>query len=313
MDKEFLYRYFNRETSEEEEAILADWIDQSNGNKNIFQKEHEYYNMMLLVGEKKQFSTSPKTRLFLVWIKEFAKIASVVIIMIIFGYFYQTRNITDLAAPTSKINVPPGQRVNVILPDGTGVTINAMSEIEYPSLFANGERRIKLTGEAFFDVVHDNNKPFIVETYEYDIVVLGTKFNVESYRDKDIFTTSLLEGKVKIVNKENSHVFTTLESNQQVKSINNTLKITSIEDYDILRWREGLICFKNKPFKLLMEQFEKYFDVEIVINNNKLLERQLSGKIRINDGIENALRIIQKNTAFSYKFDSDKENVIYIN
>ncbi|MBB4038288.1 ferric-dicitrate binding protein FerR (iron transport regulator) [Dysgonomonas hofstadii] len=313
MDNKVLYRYFNRETSESEEKLIANWLDESFDNQGIFQKEREYYNMSLLLGQKEQtIIHTPKRRFIPNWLKEVAKVAAVMLLTIGIGLYYLSVTKGDPSQAMHAINVPAGQRTNVILSDGTQICINAQSRLEYPSSFAEGDRRVKLTGEAYFNVAHDEDKPFIVEAGEYHIEVLGTSFNVESYPGENDFSTSLLEGKVKILNKNNEKEQVILEPNQQAKLINNKLAIAPIEDFDVLRWREGLICFKNKPFKELMEQFEKYYDVRIIIENDKLLEHELSGKIRVNDGVEHALRVIQKNTPFSYSFDNKLENVIYI-
>lgn len=312
MEQDILYRYFNRDASEQEEIKIAAWLDESEEHRAIFAKERNKYNMILLLANEKDISK--KKHIFYIpnWAKETLKIASIILIMIGIGFYYQNRMEDKLLAAMNVITVPPGQRANVVLPDGTHICLNAKSRLEYPSSFVKGSRKVKLTGEAYFNVSHDENNPFIVETQNCDVEVLGTTFNIESYPESNIFSTALIEGRVKVTDKKDIARPVILEPNQQVRLINNRLEVNDIEDFDVLRWREGLICFKNKPFKQLIEQFEKYYDVRIIIENEKLLKHELSGKIRINDGIEHALRVIQKNTSFSYDRDPKLENVIYI-
>ena len=96
------------------------------------------------------------------------------------------------------ITVPAGQRINITLADGTNVWLNARTTIQYPITFNEKERLVKLDGEAYFDVTKDKNKPFIVQTNNYNVEVLGTKFDVDSYSETEIFETTLMEGSVRI-------------------------------------------------------------------------------------------------------------------
>lgn len=312
MQQDLLYKYFNRETTPQEEEDIAKWLDEASENSTIFQKERHKYNMILLLSKDEQLQSRKKIRFIPNWLKEIGKIAAVVMIMFSIGYYYQSSMQDKHSSAMNVVSVPAGQRVNLVLPDGTHICMNAKSRLEYPSIFVGESRRVKLTGEAFFNVIHNNGNAFIVETPDCEVEVLGTSFNIEAYPESNAFATALLEGSVKITNKKDPAKPIILEPNQQVRLVNEKLEISDIQDFDVLRWREGLICFKNKPFKQLIEQFEKYYDVRIIIENNKLLEHELSGKIRITDGIEHALRVIQKNTSFSYTRDSKLENVIYI-
>ena len=103
---------------------------------------------------------------------------------------------TPIALQT--ITVPAGQRINITLADGTNVWLNARTTIQYPITFNEKERLVKLDGEAYFDVTKDKSKPFIVQTNNYNVEVLGTKFDVDSYSETEIFETTLMEGSVRI-------------------------------------------------------------------------------------------------------------------
>ena len=95
---------------------------------------------------------------------------------------------TPIALQT--ITVPAGQRINITLADGTNVWLNARTTIQYPITFNEKERLVKLDGEAYFDVTKDKSKPFIVQTNNYNVEVLGTKFDVDSYSETEIFETT---------------------------------------------------------------------------------------------------------------------------
>ena len=164
---------------------------------------------------------------------------------------------------------------------------------------------------AYFEVTHNDDKPFVVQTNKCNVEVLGTKFNVEAYSDSEDFCTSLMEGSVRVSDKGNPSESLVLAPNQQVSWINGHLQSKPIADFDPFRWKEGLICFKSMHFKELMSRFEKCYGIHIIIENPKLADYICSGKFRISDGIDKALRILQKDAKYTFERNKD-ESVIYI-
>lgn len=312
MNKNTLWLFFNRELSGEEEADVLDWLDQSDVNKDIFEKERSYYNMIVLLGKDEKLAEEKPKKRSMTWLVELAKIAAVVTIMLSIGFVYKHRTESLLLASTNTISVPAGQHVNILLPDGSKVSMNSQSEIKYPSSFVGDERRVVLSGEAYFEVVHDAGKPFIVETQKCNIEVLGTTFNVDAYPNSDRFATSLIEGMVKISDNKNSQQQVTLKPNEQLELIDNKFIVSPIRNYELFQWREGLISFNDTRFDELMKLFEKYYGVQISIENKDFFSTELSGKIRINDGLDHALRVLQKNSRFHYQFDKDDDSKVYI-
>ena len=141
--------------------------------------------------------------------------------------------------------------------------------------------------------------------------MLGTKFNVEAYSDSEDFNTALMEGSVKIINNKNPSGTVLLSPNHMATLKNGKLSASPISDFDVYRWKEGLICFRNMNFEQLMLRFEKCYGIRIVIENKTLVNYVCSGKFRISDGIDNALRILQKDAKYSFERNKD-ESVIYI-
>ena len=101
------------------------------------------------------------------------------------------------------VSVPAGQRTHLTLPDGTTVWLNARTTLSYPTSFNSNERTVFLQGEAYFEVSKNRHKPFIVQTQQYNIEVLGTKFDVEAYPDSKNFETTLMQGSVKVSSPQN--------------------------------------------------------------------------------------------------------------
>ena len=313
MEKEILYKFFDGRASKEEKEAVRLWLKDSKDHEKELFKEREFFDATILsekiaqMEEKKE----PDRPFINVALREFLKIAAVVAIMLVGSvYFYQSR-MAKLALTMNTITASAGQRVNVTLPDGTKVWLNARSEMQYPAVFIGSIRRVKLIGEAYFEVKHDKHSPFIVQTKRCNIKVLGTKFNVEAYDDSNDFCTSLMQGSVEVSDNRNHSSRVILEPNYQVSIVNGQLKTEAIQDYDLFRWREGLICFKDVTFEQLMVRFEKCYGIHVSIQNDKVKTYVCSGKFRISDGIDNALRILQKDARYTFVRDEDN-TTIYI-
>ena len=216
---------------------------------------------------------------------------------------------TPIALQT--ITVPAGQRINITLADGTNVWLNARTTIQYPITFNEKERLVKLDGEAYFDVTKDKSKPFIVQTDNYNVEVLGTQFDVNAYSETGEFETTLMSGSVKVASASDSTQKITLKPNNKVFLQDGKLHVTAVDDYNPYRWKEGLICFKNETFTSIMKDFEKYYGLTIQVKNKNVFKYVYTGKFRQTDGIDYALRVLQKDIKFTYQRD-DENQIIYI-
>lgn len=313
MNKDILYRFFEGTASYEEEKEVREWMEKSTENAKEFFHERKLFDTMILLGNAKteKLKKSIIRRPIPAYFKEIAKIAALVAITLSLSWLYQQAKLDNIAKSENIITVPAGQRVNITLPDGTNVWLNSRTVIQYPSLFRGGKREIKLNGEAYFEVHHDTSNPFIVHTDKCDIEVLGTTFNVEAYGDSEEFNTSLLKGSVKIIDKSNPTNQVILKPNTRVNMQDGKLNVEKISEYDSFRWKDGLISFKQMEFKELIAEFEKCYGIKIVIQNAQIEHNVLSGKFRYTDGIDYALRILQKDVSFT--FERNKEgNVIYL-
>ena len=183
--------------------------------------------------------------------------------------------------------------------------------MRYPASFTKGKREVTLDGEGYFEVAKDLKRPFVVQTDKYDIQVLGTKFNVEAYNDTPLFSTALMEGSIQISDKTEPSNITLLHSQQKANSINGQLVVEKIQNYDIYRWRDGLLCFEHIAFNDLMKEFEKTYEIQI-INENKNLDNYIcSGKFRISDGVDFILQVLQRDVKFRFQ-RNENNTIIYI-
>ena len=247
-------------------------------------------------------------------IRESLKIAAAISVLLV-SALYISNNVGK-SAPVlemNKIVVPPGQRANLTLSDGTNVWLNACSEMTYPASFSEDIRRVSLKGEAYFDVSKDLEHPFVVQTKKCDIKVLGTEFNVrvnEAESDCE-FSAALLEGSIELTNKMEPGSSIRLASMQKAEWTGGKMVVESIRNLDDYRWKEGLICFEDIRFADLMKRFEKTYDIRIVIQNKSLHDYKCSGKCRVSDGVDFILQVLQRSTRFTFS-RSDDNTIIYI-
>lgn len=166
----------------------------------------------------------------------------------------------------NKISTPKGRQFHVQLPDGTDVWLNAASTIRYPTAFTGKERLVEVTGEAYFEVAENAERPFIVNANNRaKIEVLGTHFNVNAYGNEESLNTTLLEGTVRIsANGSNA----LLKPGEQAV-LKDQLNIVSNADTDkILAWKNGLFNFEGMRLRQVMRQLERWYDIEVVYENN---------------------------------------------
>ena len=313
MNKDILYKFFEGNASFEEEAAVKQWMEESAENRLAFLKERKLFDAMLLLGNeeiikngKKRFSinlSSLRTELI--------KIAAVVAITLGGSYFYYQSSLEKELMAMQTITVPAGQRINITLVDGTNVWLNARTSLSYPVKFGKNNRQVVLDGEAYFDVTKDKSKPFIVQTDNYNVEVLGTQFDVNAYSETGEFETTLMSGSVKVASASDSTQKITLKPNNKVFLQDGKLHVTAVDDYNPYRWKEGLICFKNETFTSIMKDFEKYYGLTIQVKNKNVFKYVYTGKLRQTDGIDYALRVLQKDIKFTYQRD-DENQIIYI-
>lgn len=207
------------------------------------------------------------------------------------------------------MTVPAGQRAQITLADGTKVWLNVQPTLTYSHDFGRNERNVELDGGAYFEVAKNKEIPFYVNTETNQVRVVETHFNVCAYRGSNEFTTTLLEGIVDIYAKGSEHSLTRLGVNEVFIFWDGKFRKERFTDFDYLRWKDGLYCFDDTPFNLLLGKLEKYYKVKIVVENPKVLNYRCTGKFKDQDGVEHVLKVIQKDHSFIYSISAEKDSI----
>lgn len=306
MNKELLHKYFAGEATEEEERQIIDWTQASSGNYQYYLKERKWWNAILVNSTTDVSLKEIPRRTVNIWM--LSTIAASIALLFVLTQWLRPGSISD--EKWQSVWVPPGQRAQITLDDGTRVWLNSRSTLSFPTSFVADKRTVKLNGEGFFEVKKDNEHPFIVQTGKYNIEVLGTSFNVLAYQDHEVFETSLLNGSVMVrPTKHNVHAII-LKPNEKAFESSGELRIMQIDNYDHFRWKEGLICLDDERFEDLINKFALYFDIRIIIENPELSGYRCTGKFRQSDGVDYALKVLQAEMKFTYTRNNDLNEII---
>lgn len=313
METEILYNYLKGRTTSDEETRIAEWLAADPKNQQEMEAVRFLFDGSELYGDS--LHTARKVSL-VSWrpvMRRVAQLAAAVVIAVGAGLLANRHSLGELREMHNSIYVPAGQRMELTLADGTHVWLNSESRLEYPVLFAEDVRRVKLTGEALFEVAHDKSHPFVVETFASDIRVLGTKFDVNADDEHRKFSTTLLEGAVQISNRLNpGQGNIIMQPNEKVDLIGDYLYAYKIDDCDSPCWMNGLLDITGLSFAELMEKMEQAFAVRVVIERSAMPSTAgMGGKIRINAGVDNAFKWLHSVLDFEYEIN-ETDNTITI-
>jgi len=197
-----------------------------------------------------------------------------------------------------------GERSQVVLPDGTKVWLNSSSSVEYVAPFFSRQRRVKMEGEAYFEVEHDRRAPFVVSTNGLDIEVLGTRFNIRNDDSDHRITTVLLEGAVKAYASGDEKAAVRLRPSQQLVFDTRTgaMRLTDEPSADrSINWIDGRFCFEHDTFGEIVAELKRYYNVDIRFMDEALRSERFSGDFRVEDGIYHIMSVLQLTYKFTYK------------
>jgi len=204
---------------------------------------------------------------------------------------------------------PNGVRSQLVLSDGSKVYLNAGSRIEYPSQFTGDSRNVTLTGEAYFEVAHDSQRPFRVNANDFFVEVLGTKFNINAHQ---INTVALLEGSVRVT-KNATNVDTILRPGKQAKIGENDdeISVSSFDELKVFGWTSGKLVFDDASFDEVISRLERWYGIQIFVNNRPVdIDWSYNGQFD-NETLKNVLLNLNTVREFDYKISGDSVDIVF--
>ncbi|APZ45937.1 hypothetical protein BW723_06365 [Polaribacter reichenbachii] len=227
---------------------------------------------------------------------------------------YNSAQITKPEIAYNYLTIPRGGQFFIKLSDGTKVWLNSDSKLKYPVTFVkNQTRKVELVyGEAYFNVspsINHNGARFLVVNKNQEIEVLGTEFNIKSYKDDFNTATTLVEGKVTLnYEGKKQHLIPNQQSYLDYKT--NTLTLKKVDVYNEISWKEGVFSFENKPLKDIMKVLARWYDMRVTFDNKNSQNIEFNGVLDKNQSIEEVLNIIKNFKVINNYIIKNKEVII---
>lgn len=289
-----LLRYIKGEVSEEERSYVDAWLDTDADNERILlQTARIYYanhtmeriasRDPLFAYEKLDRRLTKRARVY--WLKRFSVVAACVIA--VFGlstfisYIRGGLSIRDPRYMTLEANA--GMRTHFNLPDGTVVYLNSGSSLSYPVPYDPKERKVSLSGEAYFKVAPNTEQPFVVSTFEdrHKVRVLGTEFNVQAYEEDHTVSTTLVNGAVnlEVINKSGTTIYKRLSPSEKVVCDldKGEISVRKINTMHETAWMDGKLVFEDTPLPEAIKKMSYYYNVEFEIQDEDIKSYCLTG------------------------------------
>jgi transmembrane sensor len=323
-DKEYIEkliaRYLNVNCTSKEQLELKDWIGESPDHKREFLSLKDIWDSSLAIkdrsGEqlvlfyKNQYEKSKRLRV--IWIKTFATVAATLLLGLILTLLIPYKKVSQ-PENLQVFSVPLGSRSKVLLADGTEVSLNSGSELRYSSAYTSANRVVSLSGEGFFKVKSDPQHPFTVKTFDFDIRVTGTEFNVCSYNDDRYSAATLAHGKINLQMKGTSQFFK-IEPGEKFQLDRETRKY-SLSNADVeseIAWKDGEFIFRKIPFPDLVQKLERWYDVKLNYSDSKLQSYAFTGRFKNQETIWQVLDALKLTSPIDYRKTTFREfTIIY--
>ncbi len=301
IDTGLLTRYFSGETSQEENREVEEWIAQSKNNLKEYNQVKQAWDLMdktyrgreidiekewKYLQSKIHLHADNRKRIFV--IRRVLQIAATILILLGVGLisrqFYTIKSVNTKVAETREI----------ILPDGSNVTLNAGSKITYTKNYASLNRQVKLKGEAYFEVKKDTSLPFIISLNKAEIEVLGTSFNVKAYKKSDVVEVTVTEGKVSLYDKDirAKKVVATVGEKATYNYSQKIVRKTSNRNQNYMAWKTHKIIFDNDNLSKVVETIGEVYHQKLVLTNDNIANCTITTDFEEED-IETVLKVLE--------------------
>jgi len=325
-------KFLQNRCSEAEKLTLFTWIEQSPDNLKYYIRIRQIWDMNSVLFTQKvnneqldeafqrvqdklqqnnpdQNIHHGKTNI----IRLLLRYAAIVIICFGISWFFWRDRSEKREVAWQSIEVPAGHRAIVTLVDGTRVWLNSKTIFSYPQNFSQKNRTVKLNGEGYFDVFHNERIPFIVVTNKFSVTAKGTKFNVYAYDNVSIMETLLVEGRIEFSENKQKGLKLELKPEQLITYNASLSQINVRNNVDIqsfTSWTSGIYSFNNASLHEIIPRLENYYNIHIEVRDSSILDYTCTGKFRLNESLNDVLNVLSTGKPFKYKI-SDTKALIY--
>jgi ferric-dicitrate binding protein FerR (iron transport regulator) len=319
-------KHLSGEASPKENQAFRHWLNSNSQNKEDFNKIALSYQLSkgttvdnqksrVLSRIKQRIDSDSEKRIDKnqdtkhEGLKSWISIAASILVFLSVGalYFLNSENSEVQLIPVEQVVLksnPAGQKSKVFLPDGSIVWLNSESSISYEGEFNDSTRHVHLTGEAYFEVKKDHDRPFVVYSGTISTTALGTAFNVNAFDEKKI-TVSLTQGKVNVESSDPSGIKQGLiilpgEGAVYNSEMDDAFSKIVIDPTKVMMWRDGLLFLENSTLTETITKLERWYGVKIIINNRPKDKWSANGLFD-NEYLDNVLHSLSFSQAFDYE------------
>jgi len=337
-------RYLDNSCSEDDERVIAAWLDAGEQNRRTFEAVKKIWSSAALnkkermkeflpgddwrivskeIRKIEEIKKKERIRRFSIlrkrqrYVSVFLKVAALLIVAFTSVFltlqYAPGADETNFELVLNEISTGAGEKANIQLGDGTEVALSAETELSFPESFSQNKREVTLKGQAFFDVIPDESRPFIIHTQSGLISVLGTSFDVRSYEEDREVDVMVTEGVVEI--SHSGIPQNTLIINKGYKGSislsDKSLSVEWVENHEqYTGWLDGRLIFKKQPLGGVFRQIERWYDVEITVEggDRDILKKQFSANLKTRS-VEEVMDVIEVAMDLSYSIKEDQITV----
>lgn len=320
--KDLIIKFFAGEISQEEFAMLKNWLNESAENRRIFDNENEiwqetsfqakteHYNVdggWKKISSRLGFESKKNNNFKIISKTNYILLISAACIAILitigsltFRFNQKITPVSNVVATVTTVSTREGEKAHIYLPDSTEVILNSGSSLKYDAAFNQKERVVSFAGEAFFNVATNRNKPFVVKLDNMQVVATGTKFNIFSFSNEDRVETTLEEGSIHVSIPGKEPVI--MKSGEQivyfVKSKQYRLGEVATDTYT--SWTENKLRFNDTPFEEVLRRIGRKYNVRFEVTSTDLLDLRYTATF-IDESIEEVMQMLQTVSPIKYK------------
>jgi len=316
-DKNRIDRYFNAASTEDETFVTDSFLNDVNDadlrkiaaghwEKSSLKKvelQHILNQIHFFINTRSGNRLSAKTRSGLLFF--YSRVAAVLFVpLLIAGAFLLSRT-SGQERSYAEIQAAKGSRVQFTLPDGSKGYLNGGSALTYATDFTN-ERKVRLTGEGYFEVTKDNRHPFTVETEFADVIVLGTKFDVCAYRGDQEVVTTLEEGQIRVIDKKTNNSASLYPGEQsRINILTGEMLHHQVDTRLFTSWKEEMLRFDNAPFADVVKKMERWYGIRITLDKSLQYSDNYTLTIKT-ESLREMLQLLSLTTPMKYEIKEDK-------
>jgi len=324
IDNNVIKRYLEGKEKKGDKDQIMDWFSDTSFEKDLVNKYRIYWDKLkgrediedcdgsIILGriyhkmKNEEFKSLSRDKVTVRFLNVVKSVAAILFIPLVAYLWVLKANDVSLDAdtPYSEIYAPMGTRTMFHLPDGSKGWLNGGSYLEFPTEFRGKSREVFLKGEAFFDVLTNEKKPFVVKEEFTDVIAYGTTFNVQAYQDDSEICVTLVSGNLRIVERKDGRSLNLADLQPgQMCAYHSGTSLNRVERVDVetvMAWKDGKLAFRDESFTGVVKKINRWYNVELIIMDEALKDYSYQATF-MDETLDEVLKLLQHSAPIVYK------------